>query len=415
MSKRVVVIGGGIVGLSCAYYLHKDGHEVTVIDKGSFNKGASYVNAGYITPSHFITLPSPGIISKGLKWMFNSASPFYIKPQLDSDFIKWAWKFKSFAKKAHVERSIRPLLDINLLSRELYEDLLSSEAFDFHYQHKGLLMAFKTDKAGEEEWKVAERGIREGLKVELLNQAQLQELEPNANLDVKGAVYFHSDAHMTPSNFMPQLLTYLKHEGVTIKAEETVLDLNLDKNCVTSIQTNKDHYNPDEVVLASGAWTQRLAKQLNLKIWIQAGKGYCINLKRPTGISIPTILCEAKAAATPMQGFTRFAGTMEIGGINHKVNPVRVNAIAQAAASYYKGLEITGEEKDTALCGLRPVSPDGLPYIGRTQNLKNVILATGHAMMGWSLGPATGKLVSEVINDTPSSVDLSAFHPDRAI
>jgi D-amino-acid dehydrogenase len=415
MSKKVIIIGGGIIGLSCAYYLQKSGHKVIVIDKGRFDQGASYVNAGYITPSHIIPLPSPGIISKGLKWMLNSSSPFYMKPRMDLDFIKWAWKFRSFTTKTHVEQAIRPILDINLLSRELYEDLLKAREFDFHYQHKGLLMAFKTDKAGEAEWKVARRAQKEGLKVELLNKESLKSMEPAANLDVKGAVYYHSDAHMTPTNFMPQLLGYLKNKGVEIHSEETVMELQMKGEYLHSIQTDLGSYKADEIVLASGAWTQKLAQQLNLKVWLQAGKGYSINLHRPTGITYPTILCEAKAAVTPMQGFTRFAGTMEIAGINHKINPVRVDAIARAASSYYKNLLIREEEKQSAKCGLRPVSPDGLPYIGRPLSVKNITLATGHAMMGWSLGPATGKLVSELIDNSRTSIDLKPFHPDRRL
>jgi len=399
MSKHIIIVGGGIVGLSCAYFLQQDGHEVTVIDKGNFSQGASYVNAGYITPSHIIPLPSPGIISKGLKWMLNPASPFYMKPRLDMDFINWAWKFRSFTTKAHVEHAIKPILDINLLSRELYETLKSSGEFDFHYQRKGLLMAFKTNKAGEAEWKVAQRAETEGLEVKLLSKEDLKELEPEAKLDVKGAVFFNSDAHITPTNFMPQLLQYLTAKGVQIKSEEIVIGLQLSGDEVKSVQTDKGLYQADEVVLASGAWTQKIAKQLDLKIWLQAGKGYSINVSRPTGISLPTILCEAKAAVTPIQGFTRFTGTMEIGGINHHINPVRVRAIAKAASNYYKNLQISEEEMQDAKCGLRPVSPDGLPYIGRPAKLKNVLIATGHAMMGWSLGPATGKLVSELVSE----------------
>ncbi|WP_115461157.1 NAD(P)/FAD-dependent oxidoreductase [Winogradskyella aurantiaca] len=413
MGKNVGIIGGGIIGLCCAYYLEKEGHQVTVIDKCNFNKGASYVNAGYITPSHIIPLSAPGVISKGLKWMLNPVSPFYMKPRLDLDFLKWTWKFKSFATKTHVERSIKPLLDINILSRELYQDLKTSGDFDFHYQHDGLLMAYKTDKMGEEEWKVGRRAIEEGLEVSLLSPKDLRQIEPNAQLNVKGAVYFKSDAQMTPTEFMPQLLNHLQLKGVSIKAEETVQDITTQANKVRSITTEKGQYKFDEVVLASGAWTQKLAHQLGLKIWLQAGKGYSINVNRPTGISLPTIFCEAKAAVSPMNGFTRFAGTMEIGGINHDISKVRVKAIAKAAESYYHNLSITDAEIEAANCGLRPVSPDGLPYIGRVPSLNNITIATGHAMMGWSMGPATGKLVTEIISDQPNSIAINAFLPDR--
>ena len=414
MSKNVIVVGGGIVGLSAAYHLQKEGHQVTVIDKSDFTKGASYVNAGYITPSHVISLASPGMITKGIKWMFNSASPFYVKPRLDADFLKWTWAFKKSANAKKVATSMPVIRDINLLSRELYEDLKDSSEFNFHYQRNGLMMYYQTDKMGEHEWEVGKKAIQVGLNAEHLTSMEaIRKYEPTANLNVKGAVYFDCDAHMTPSDFMPEMVAHLKSNGVQIYANEEVLDIEVSNQKITKVITNTTTYTPDEVVMAAGSWSPLLTKKLGINIPIQAGKGYRINVPRETNISIPSILCEAKVAVTPMTGFTRFAGTMEIGGINHDINPVRVNAIANAAKNFYKGLEITEEEKAAAECGLRPCSPDGLPYIGKSSKCNNLTIAAGHAMMGWSLGPATGKLVAEIISDKKPSLDLQPFHPDR--
>ncbi|MCD8416466.1 FAD-dependent oxidoreductase [Tenacibaculum finnmarkense genomovar finnmarkense] len=413
MSKEVVIIGGGIIGLCSAYYLQKEGHKVTVIDKSDFSSGASYVNAGYITPSHIISLAAPGMINKGIKWMFDSESPFSVKPRLDYDFLKWTWLFKKASTNKKVESSIKTIKDINLLSRELYEDIKASNDFDFFYQHKGLLMCYQTDKAGQEEWKTGERAIQEGLKVENLTKEQALKIEPNAGLNIKGAVYYHSDSHMTPNEFMPQLKRYLEKKGVAILANEEVLDINVLNDKVTSLRTNKQELKADEIVVATGSWSQILVKKLNANIPIQAGKGYRINVAKDTGITVPAILIEAKIAVTPMNGFTRFAGTMEVDKINNKINKVRVNAIAKASENFYKGLKIDQKEIDDIACGLRPCSPDGLPYIGRLSKIKNVTVATGHAMMGWSLGPATGKLVSEVISDKKTSLDLNPFHVER--
>lgn len=413
MSKNVLVIGGGIIGLSTAYYLQKEGHQVTVIDKSSIDSGASFVNAGYITPSHIISLAHPGIITQGIKWMFNASSPFYVKPRLDADFIKWAWAFKKSATKSKVEKAIPVIKDINVLSRALYTEMKTSNDFDFFYKHNGLLMCYQTEAAGEEEWHVGKRAIKEGLKVELLSKDQVVKLQPHANLDVKGAVYYHSDAHMTPHEFMPQLIGYLKSKGVVFKTNETVNRLNQSATIIKEVVTDKDTYRADEVVLAGGAWSPHLTKSLGIKIPIQAGKGYRINVKKETGITLPAILMEAKVAVTPMNGLTRFAGTMEIGGINHTINPVRVKAIADAASCYYQGLKINDLEQQDAACGLRPCSPDGLPYIGKSAKVDNLTIASGHAMMGWSLGPATGKLVSEIISEKKLSMSIDAFHPDR--
>jgi D-amino-acid dehydrogenase len=413
MSKKVVIIGGGIMGVCSAYFLNKEGHEVTIIDKSNFSSGASFVNAGYITPSHIISLAAPGIITKGLKWMFNPSSPFYVKPRLDKDFLQWAWAFKRSATKQKVAQSIPVIKDINILSRELYIAMKSSGDLDFHYEHKGLLMAYKHDKAGEQEWEVGKKAIKLGLKVENLTAKEVKILEPKANLNIKGAVYFHSDAHMTPGGFMKNMLAYLKSQGVAILAEEEVKDIIISNNSIKKVITNKQEITADEFVMAAGSWSPLISKKLGIKMLLQPGKGYRINVAQETNITIPTVLLEAKVAVTPMNGFTRFSGTMEIDKINHKINPVRVNAIANSVSEYYHGLQISTEDKEAAECGLRPVTPDGLPYIGKTTQYNNLTFATGHAMMGWSLGPATGKLVSEIISDQKSSLDLNPFHVQR--
>lgn len=413
MSKKVVIIGGGIVGLCSAYFLQKEGCEVTVIDKSDITSGASFVNAGYITPSHIVSLAAPGIITKGLKWMFDASSPFYVKPRFDSDFLKWAWSFKKSATKSKVEKAIPIIKDINLLSRELYENFKSSDDLHFHYEHKGLLMAYQTDSAGEAEWHVGQRAIKEGLEVELLDRHGVEKLEPNSGIDVKGAVYYKCDAHSTPKEFMNAMVSCLKSNGVTFLLNEEVKDISIEANKISKLITNNREIIADEIVLASGSWSPILSKNIGLNLLIQAGKGYRINVERETGIKIPTILLEKKVAVTPMNGFTRFAGTMEIAGINHKINPVRVEAIANAAQHYYRNLEITETEKSEATCGLRPVTPDGLPFIGKSNKCSNLTIATGHAMMGWSLGPATGKLVSEIIAAKKPSLNLIPFHPDR--
>ena len=260
MAKSVIIIGGGIIGLCSAYYLQKEGHKVTVIDKSDFTSGASYVNAGYITPSHFIPLAAPGMINKGIKWMFNSSSPFYIKPRINSDFLKWTWAFKKSATASKVEKAIPVIKDINILSRDLYEDIKASKDFNFHYERKGLLMCYKSDKVGEEEWEIGKRGITEGLGVKNLTKKEVAILEPNANLNIKGAIYYDSDAHMTPSDFMSEMLNYLKVRGVIFYANEEVKDLEILNGSISRIITNNQELEADEVVLAAGSWSPLLTK-----------------------------------------------------------------------------------------------------------------------------------------------------------
>jgi len=414
MSKRIIIIGGGIAGLSSAYYLKKSGHQVTVIDKSDITAGASFVNAGYITPSHIIPLASPGMIAKGIKWMFNSASPFYMKPRWDPDFFRWSWYFYKSSSPAKVAKAIPVIKDINILSRGLFEDIYASgDLGEFQLERKGLLMLYKTDKAGEDEMDVAQKARSLGLEVKNLDLAQLKKLESNVELDVKGAIHYECDRHTTPTEFMPKMVKYLRGAGVDLKTNEEVLEISTSGGRITEIRTSKASYNADEVVLAAGSWSGKISKQLTIDLPLQAGKGYSINVKKPTGISIPAVLMEAKVAVTPMQGFTRFSGTMEFSGINDAIRKERVEAIARATKNYYPEIEISMEDKANAKSGLRPVSPDGLPYIGRSKTYGNLIFATGHAMMGWSLGPVTGKFVSEIIDNKKPAMDIAPFDPER--
>lgn len=413
MQKSCLIVGGGIIGLCTAYYLVKEGHKVTIIDKGNMVDGVSFINAGFITPSHFIPLSSPGIITKGLKWMLNSRSPFYVKPRLDPDFINWAWKFRKSATQAKVKKAIPVLTKINLFSGELYQELKDAREFEFDFDRHGLLMCYKTAKGGEEEAEVAKIAAEQGMSITHLNPQDLDRLYPHASYNVEGAFFYDMDAHMTPDDFMKQMRNYLINNQVEFKSNTTVEDFGVSGNRIDCVKTAEGEIFADEIILTAGTWSSKMARKLGLRILLEAGKGYSFNLERETGITIPSILVEAKVAVTPMNGFTRFAGTMELGGINHNINPVRVETIAAAAENYFSGLQVTKKEKEVARAGLRPCSPDGLPYIGRTKEIKNLSIGTGHAMMGWSLGPATGKLLAEIIGEKKPTLDLQPFSPDR--
>jgi len=411
--KNCIVIGGGIMGLCTAYYLQKEGHQVTIVDQSNMDSGASYVNAGYLSPSHIIPLAAPGVMKKGLKWMFNSSSPLYIKPRLDLDFLKWTWAFNKSCSPKHVEKSIPAIKDIALLSQELYDEIRQNESFTFHYKKKGLMMLCQSDKGLEREIEVARIARNEGLQVEDLTANEVRNLQPNVDLDINGATYYKCDYHTTPHEFMEEMKAYLEGVGVQFCKNERVLDLEVKNEKIVSITTNKQHLNADEFVLAAGSWSSILSKKIGLKLLLQAGKGYRINSFTQNNITIPAILAEAKVAITPMNGFTRFAGTMEIAGINQSINKTRVEAIANAVSKYYPKISITPEEKADAASGLRPVSPDGLPYIGKSIKCNNLTIAAGHAMMGWSMATATGKLVSQIISEKKLAMNISNFHPDR--
>lgn len=413
MSKNVIVIGGGIIGLCSAYYLQKEGHDVTIVDQSNLDAGASYVNAGYISPSHIIPLSAPGVMKKGLQWMFDASSPLYIKPRLNADFLKWTWAFNKSCNANHVKKAAPIIRDICVLSQQLYDDIKTTENFSAHYDKKGLFMLCQTEQMLEEELKMADYAKELGLDARGVTPEEIKQLEPNVEINTIGAAYFKCDHHSTPQEFMSEMKAYLRKVGVQFYINEKVEDIELKHQSIVALKTDKQRLQADEIVLAAGSWSSFLSKKLGLKLLLQAGKGYRINTEKETGITIPAILAEAKCAVTPMNGFTRFAGTMEIAGINHNINKVRVDAIANAAHKYYPNLELTQEEKSDAACGLRPVSPDGLPYIGKSKKCNNLTIASGHAMMGWSMATATGKIVSEIITSKKTALNLDAFHPDR--
>ena len=411
--KEVIIVGGGIIGLATAYYLNLEGHDVSVIDQDKIKSGASHINSGYLTPSHIIPLAAPGMISKGFRWMFNNSSPFYIKPRFDLDLVNWGMKFMKSCTSEHVQKSMKSILDINLLSKKLFIEMQQSNTFDFHLESKGLLMAYKTSVAEREEAKAASWAKDLGIIVKQLSKEEILKIQPEVPMEVAGAFIYESDAHTTPELFMNNLKNHLISRGVKFFLDTVVSSFQKKEKKIETLNTNKGIFKADEFVIATGAWTEGILKELGIKLSIQAGKGYSFDVQDITGLSIPAILSEAKVAVTPMSGYTRFGGTMEISGINSKINSRRVLSIVNAAKEYYPGIEIPLTSVDKARSGLRPLSTDGLPFIGRHSSFKNLVLASGHAMMGWSLGPATGKLLTELISGYDPSLDLRPYSPER--
>ncbi|MFT6502154.1 MAG: D-amino-acid dehydrogenase [Crocinitomicaceae bacterium] len=410
MSKEVAIIGGGVIGLFSAYYLSKSGHKIVVLDKGDMLDNCSNGNAGMIVPSHVVPLAQPGMISQGIKWMFNSKSPFYVKPRFNAELLSWGRKFYQAANQKHVEAAMPALLDISLLSKKLYQDL-SSQVNDFNYEEKGLLMLFQSEKVGEEERHVGQMAENLGIEVDYLNQDEVQKLESGVQLNAIGGVHFKSDAHLYPSKLIAFLKTELTAMNVEFLPNIDVLDIEIEGGKVSQLITNKGEIKADEFVIATGAWSAKLAKLADEKLSILPGKGYSFTLNSPElSPSIPSILCEGKVAVTPMGSDLRFGGTMEITHVkDNSINMNRVQGIVDTINSFYPDLNIGLPSKKDVWKGFRPCSPTGLPYICRSKKHSNLVYATGHGMMGLSLGPATGKLVDEILNVKKSSIELSPF------
>ena len=412
--KNIAIIGGGIIGLSTAYYLNKAGHRVTIFDKGNLQDNCSIGNAGMIVPSHIIPLAAPGMISKGIRWMFNSKSPFYVRPRLNGDLIKWGLKFYAHANLKHVERSIPALKEISTLSKNLYRQLADEKIFDFGYQERGLLMLYKTNETEKEEVEAAHLANKCGIEAQVLSLAEIQRLEPEVRVMAKGGIYFPGDAHLIPQQLISELIQYLQKEGVAIFTNTDVADFMVKGEKVLSAQVKQEHHSFDEFVIATGAWSGIFCSKLKIDLPMQSGKGYSFTLDNVAkNVRIPSLLLEGRVAVTPMGSSLRFGGTMEINGTDRSVNMNRVKGIVETIPNYYPEMSVEVPDPKMIWNGLRPCSPDGLPYIGRSSKYKNLIIATGHSMMGLSLGPATGKLVSELVNETQTSMDISKFNPER--
>jgi D-amino-acid dehydrogenase len=411
---RVGIIGGGIIGLSSAYYLSKAGHQVTIIEQSEMKDGCSFGNAGMIVPSHLIPLAAPGMISKGIRWMFNSSSPFYVKPRLSGDLIKWGYHFYKSATKEHVARSAPALKEISLLSKSMFKLLSTELPFNFGYYERGLLMLYQTKETEHEEMETAALANSHGIEAHIISAEEVQKLEPDVQVKVRGGVYFPGDAHVTPQLFVNQLKTYLKEKGVVVKDNTEVIDFVIEAGKIETVKTANEELTFDEVVLATGSWSVLVAAKLNLSLPMQAGKGYSFtleNVKKNT--RIPSIFLEARVAVTPMGDTLRFGGTMEITGIDHSISMNRVKGIVDSIPHYYPEMKVEMPKKEEVWYGLRPCSPDGLPYIGRSKKIKNLVIATGHSMMGLSLGPGTGLLVKEIVGQEKATMVIDRFDPGR--
>jgi D-amino-acid dehydrogenase len=413
--KRVLIIGGGVIGLCSAYYAAKRGHAVTVLERSAENAGGcSFGNAGLIVPSHFVPLAAPGAVALGIKWMRNPESPFYVKPRLDWDLIKWGIKFWQASNARHVAESAPVLRDLHFGSRVLFEELADLTRNEFGLEKRGLLMLCKTNHALDEEAKAAAHAVQLGVPAEVLDAKQTAALEPNVRMDIAGAVYFPKDCHLTPHKFMSTMKRLAKEVGVQFSYGTSVTRWRARNGEVAGVDSSNGTFEADEFVLCGGSWSPEMVRELELKIPMQAGKGYSLTLTQPRQLpKICSIFTEARIAVTPMGSSLRFGGTMEIAGLDEQINPVRVQGIIKAVPKYYPDFRVEDFASVQPWRGLRPCSPDGLPYLGRTANYRNLCVATGHAMMGLSLGPISGKTVAEILSGEKPSIDLRLLNPDR--
>ncbi|HKZ87466.1 MAG TPA: FAD-dependent oxidoreductase [Anaerolineae bacterium] len=408
----ILVIGGGVIGVCSAYYLAEKGQRVTLVEQSGIAAGSSYGNAGLIVPSHSIPLAALGVLTQGLRWLLDPESPFYIKPRFDFALFGWLLRFAGASREGPMRQAIPVLRDLGQASLALFDELAALDGLEFGYERKGSLLIYTTRRGYESGVEEAHLLNEFDVAAQPLDAAQVRQLEPNVLPGITGGVYFPTDTHLRPADFVQRLAAHAEKMGACIRTKTEVLGFETSGRKVVRVKTTRGDFVPAQVVLAAGAWTPAVARDLRLRVPIQAAKGYSITIRRPDkSPAIPLLLGEARVAVTPMGDVLRLAGTLEFAGLDLSINSRRVAAIQRAAKSYLPGLERI--EPLEIWRGLRPCTPDGLPIVGQARGFDNLIVAAGHAMVGMTLGPITGKLVAQLVCGEKTDVNVRALRLER--
>jgi D-amino-acid dehydrogenase len=412
-ARQVLVVGGGVIGAACAYYLCRSGWQVTIVDRGEFGMGCSHANCGLVCPSHVLPLAEPGAVWRTFKALFQKNSPFSIKPRLDLRL--WSWLFQ-FARRCNTAdmlaagRGIQALLDSSL---KLYHALVAAESLDCEWETRGLLFVFrapaemaayaKTDQLMRDEFQVS--AVR-------YDGDAVVRLEPALKPGLAGGWLYEHDAHLRPDKLLASWRHLLENRGVIVRERCTVLGFRRAGGRASAAVTADGELPADAFVVAAGALTPLLSKDLGCRIPIQPGKGYSITMPRPAQCpTIPLLFPETRVAVTPMRSGYRLGSTMEFAGYDTTLNPRRLELLREGARPYLH--EPFCEPVQEEWYGWRPMTYDGKPIIDRSPALENVIVAAGHNMLGLSMAPATGKLVAELLNGEPPHLDPAPYSIKR--
>ncbi|WP_346857402.1 FAD-dependent oxidoreductase [uncultured Draconibacterium sp.] len=413
MNKKIIVIGAGVIGLHCAYFLNQAGLNVEVVESADecAEDGCSYGNCGLIVPSHFVPLASPAMLHSGIKMLFSSKSPVYLPLGQNIGSMSWFMQFIIASNRKKVNKAIPTLYKLNIESRKLYSELSLQNQNRSNYKHLGLLMAATTEQGLAEEIELAKKAEELGIKTQLLDKSAIKTLEPDIDINVTGALFYKSDGHIRPEAHMQWLKKYLSLNGVVFHYHTKVNKFRHQKGKIIGIETNLGLQKADEFVLAAGSFSAQLAATAELKIPVIAGKGYSFDVpKKCMQLRTPLILTEAKVALTPFNTSVRFGSGMEFNGSIGEIRYRRIQAILDETRKAFPEMPETKANTLKIWEGLRPITPTGLPLVGRTVKYKNLLVATGHAMMGVSLGPITGKIISQLILGEKPDFDMDLLH-----
>jgi D-amino-acid dehydrogenase len=411
-NRRAIVIGGGVIGVTSAYYLRRDGWEVTLVERAEICAGCSYGNAGMLVPSHILPLAAPGVWWQGVKWMFDPESPFYIKPRLDPALLSWLWRFRAACHPDQTRRAMPLLRALSMASLDLYRELARVEGVDFAFRDSGSMVVFLSVQGLQHGIQEAQLAGEFGVASKVLDGPTARAMEPALRPDVVGGIFFPEDALLVPDRFVKGLARVVADLGVAVRLSTDVLGFRTSGDRIIGIETTRGSLAADVVVLAAGAWSPELVRSLGLRMPIQPAKGYSLTYRRPAnGPNIPLLPAESRFSITPMGDLLRFGGTLELAGMDLSVSQRRVEALRRSASRYIVDTEQL--ELLEIWRGLRPCTPDGLPLLGRSARFANLIVAAGHAMIGMSLGPVTGKIVGQLASGTEPLADIALLDPRR--
>ncbi len=331
---------------------------------------------------------------------------------LDPSYLSWLIQFAMACSEANVQRAIPPLNTLGQLSYTNFANLISDEKFDCHYQQTGLLFLYKTQEAFDGGKHEAETLHQHGLPAEVLDKDAVHQREPAALPDVIGGVHFTGDASLNPARFLELLATRVREMGAEIYENNSVTGFEIYDQKIRIVHTSNEDFEPEQVVLAAGAWSPNVIRGLNLNIPVQPARGYSITMSATQIMPREAlILGERRVAVTPMGDLLRFTGRLELSNHDTTPNPKHIAGIERAVREYIQ-LDEKLDIKET-WAGLRPTTPDGMPIIGISPKQDNLILATGHAMLGLSLGPGTGQIVSELANGKSTAFDIRPLRLER--
>ena len=415
MSARrieTLVIGGGVVGVAAALELARRGAEVLVVDRGELGSGCSYGNAGWLTPSLAFPLPAPGVLGQGLLWLFRRDSPLRIEPRLSLDLARWLWGFVRATDERRYRRGVEALTALSLASLEAFRRLAAASPQPTGFAPCGRLSICETETSLAAARHEIGALARFGLTARLLDVDEARALVPALTGPLAGALLTPGDAVIEPLAAVEALAAEARGLGVRFETGVEVYDFTRRGGRVTGVETTAGPIATGRVVLAAGAWTKALAARLGFRLPVLGGKGYALIVPpldpQP---ALPLKLIERRIAVTPRAASLRLAGTLEVVDADWSVSPRRVAAIvagARAMLALPEPLEVREVWR-----GLRPVTPDGLPVIGRAPGHDNLFVAAGHQMLGLHCAPASGQLLAELVVGAAPSFDPAPFRADR--